>query len=211
MVENLPITTLFLDIGGVLLTNGWDRYARRRAAENFHIDYAEMDERHHLTYDTYESGKLSLKDYLDRVVFYEKRLFSMDDFRNFMFSCSEPFPLMIELVGTLKDKYHLRTIAVSNEGRELTQYRIEQFKLREVIDAFVSSCFVHFRKPDKDIFNIALDISQSSPRQVAYIDDRRLFVEVASGLGIHGIQHTDFSSTNRKLNEMGLIYEVKNN
>ena len=211
MVENLPITTLFLDIGGVLLTNGWDRYARRRAAENFHIDYAEMDERHHLTYDTYESGKLSLKDYLDRVVFYEKRPFSMGDFRNFMFSCSEPFPLMIELVGTLKDKYHLRTIAVSNEGRELTQYRIEQFKLREVIDAFVSSCFVHFRKPDKDIFNIALDISQSSPRQVAYIDDRRLFVEVASGLGIHGIQHTDFSSTNRKLNEMGLIYEVKNN
>ena len=211
MVDNLPITTLFLDIGGVLLTNGWDRYARRRAAENFHIDYAEMDERHHLTYDTYESGKLSLKDYLDRVVFYEKRPFSMGDFRNFMFSCSEPFPLMIELVGTLKDKYHLRTIAVSNEGRELTQYRIEQFKLREVIDAFVSSCFVHFRKPDKDIFNIALDISQSSPRQVAYIDDRRLFVEVASGLGIHGIQHTDFSSTNRKLNELGLIYEVKNN
>ena len=211
MVDNLPITTLFLDIGGVLLTNGWDRYARKQAAETFQIDYAEMDERHHLTYDTYESGKLSLKDYLDRVVFYEKRPFSMDDFRNFMFSCSEPFPLMIELVGTLKDKYHLRTIAVSNEGRELTQYRIEQFKLREVIDAFVSSCFVHFRKPDKDIFNIALDISQSSPRQVAYIDDRRLFVEVASGLGIHGIQHTDFSSTNRKLNEMGLIYEVKNN
>ena len=200
----LSITTLFLDIGGVLLTNGWDRHSRMHAAETFHIDFGEMDERHHLTYDTYEAGKLSLEEYLNRVIFYEERPFTVGEFRTFMLSRSKPYNEMIDLIRVLKTHHHLKTVAVSNEGRELTRYRIQQFSLDEVIDTFVSSCFVHFRKPDLDIYQIALDVSQSAPEQVVYIDDRRLFVEVADGLGIRGIHHTSYQATHEALDELGL-------
>ncbi len=201
----MPITTLFLDIGGVLLTNGWDRAARQQAAEAFHLDHADVEERHHLTYDTYEEGKLSLDDYLQRVVFCQSRPFSSDEFKAFMLSRSQPIPAMIDLVRSLKARYRLKTIAVSNEGREMNAYRIRQFELDRLIDTFVSSCFVHYRKPDPDMYRIALDISQSSPAEVAYIDDRPLFVEVSNSLGIHGIQHVDFATTRSQLGELGLI------
>ena len=204
MKNPLLITTLFLDIGGVLLTNGWDRHARKLAAEAFHLDFSEMDERHHLTFDTYEQGKLSLDEYLERVVFHDQRTFTPDVFREFMFSRSQPFSDMIALVRELKDRHHLKTVAVSNEGRELTEFRIEQFHLREIIDFFVCSCFVHFSNPDEDIYRIALDVSQSAPGQVAYIDDRSLFVEVANGLGLYGIQHTGYDSTREALAALGL-------
>jgi putative hydrolase of the HAD superfamily len=203
-MDSSQITTLFLDIGGVLLTNGWDHNARRRAAQAFDLDYGEMDERHHLTYDTYEEGKLSLDEYLDRVVFFEKRPFSREEFRSFMFAQSQPYPEMIGLVRTLKAQYNLKVAAVSNEGRELTIYRIREFDLGSFIDFFVSSCFVHYRKPDADIYRIALDIAQVSPEQVAYLEDRAMFVSVAQGLGIQGILHTGYQSTQTALAALGL-------
>ena len=193
------ITTLFLDIGGVLLSNGWDRYSRQRAAETFHLDYAKMEERHHLTYDTYEEGKLSLDDYLQRVVFYQERPFSKEEFRAFMYNRSRPYNDMLDLVHVLKARYNLKTVAVSNEGRELTLYRIRQFDLQGIIDIFVSSCFVRLRKPDPDIYRLALDISQSSPEQVAYLDDRLMFIQEAERLGIRSIHHTSYQATNKAL------------
>lgn len=199
-----PITTLFLDIGGVLLTNGWDRKVRRLAAETFALDPEEMDERHHLTFDTYEEGKLTLDEYLDRVVFYRERPFSRDSFRTFMFDQSRPLPEMIELICRLKALYRLKVAAVSNEGRELNIHRIGTFELGKFIDFFVSSCFVHFRKPDADIFRVAIDIAQVEPAQVLYIEDRPMFVEIANGLGIRGIVHAGHVSTRRELAAYGL-------
>jgi len=204
-MAHAPITTLFLDIGGVLLTNGWDRLARQQAADAFHLDFTDVEERHHLTYDTYEEGKLSLDEYLQRVIFCQVRPFSVDEFKSFMLSRSQPRPEMLDLIQSLKTQYSLKTIAVSNEGREVNAYRIRTFNLNNLIDTFVSSCFVHFRKPDLDIYRIALDISQSAPDEVAYIDDRPLFVEVANSLGIHGILHIDFPATCSKLAQLGLI------
>src|SRR4030042_4531194 len=201
------ITTLFLDIGGVLRTNGWDRAARKLAAETFNLDLDEMNDRHRLTFGTYEAGKLSLDAYLNRVVFYEERPFSREDFRSFMFAQSRPFPVMIDLIRCIKKHHRLRVAAVSNEGRELTEYRINSFRLAEVIDFFVSSCFVHYRKPDEDIYRVALDMSQARPEQVVYIDDRALFVEVAEGLGIRGIRHTGYESTRKELKAAGLSVE----
>ncbi len=198
------ITTLFLDIGGVLLTNGWDRHSRRHAAEKFGLDFPEMDERHHLTFDTYEEGKLSLEDYLTRVVFYGKRPFSREDFKTFMFAQSRPLPEMLEFMQRIKKKYALEMGAVSNEGRELTVFRINKFNLKSFIDFFVSSCFVHIRKPDEDMYRIALDIAQASPEQSIYIDDRAMFVEVARGLGINGINHVGYETTRAALAEYGL-------
>ncbi|WP_027191827.1 HAD family hydrolase [Fundidesulfovibrio putealis] len=198
------VTTLFLDVGGVLLTNGWDRKGRRAAAETFGLDLDEMDERHHLTFDTYEEGKLSLDSYLDRVVFHAPRPFTRDDFRKFMFSCSQPLPGMIELVKALKKRHNLRVTVVSNEGRELTEHRIRAFGLNAFVDSFVASCFVHIRKPDTDIYTLALDVSQVRPQEVAYLDDRAMFVEVARSLQITGILHTDLETTRAKLSALGL-------
>jgi putative hydrolase of the HAD superfamily len=204
MSAALPITTLFLDIGGVLLTNGWDHRARTRAAEKFGLDLEEMNERHHLTFDTYEEGKLSLDEYLNRVVFYDERAFGREEFKAFMYAQSQPFPEMIELVRGLKLQHGLQVAAVSNEGRELTTYRVHQFGLGTFIDFFISSCFVHYRKPDADLYQIALDIAQVNPEQVVYIDDRAMFVEVAQGLGIKGILHTGFETTRQALQVLGL-------
>jgi putative hydrolase of the HAD superfamily len=214
MKKAIPVTTLFLDIGGVLLTNGWDHHARMRAATNFKLDLAEMEDRHHLTFDTYEEGKLTLEDYLGRVIFYQKRPFSRTQFRRFMFEQSRPYPKMIELVRRLKVRYGLKIAVVSNEARELNVYRIQKFKLDQFVDSFISSCFVHVRKPDADIFRLALDIAQAPARQVVYIENTLMFVRIAEGLGIRSILHTDCRSTCAKLasfglqNDEGLIHET---
>jgi len=203
-MENEKIIALFLDIGGVLLTNGWDRTMRRRAARNFDLDYEEMNERHHLTFDTYEEGKLSLDQYLSRVVFHRRRSFSRDDFRDFMLAQSEPMPEMIALISSLKEKYDLKIAAVSNEGRELTIHRVRSFKLSRFIDFFICSCFVHLRKPDEDIYRLALDCAQVPAENAVYIDDRLMFVQVAGAMGIKGIHHKDFESTRAALADLGL-------
>ena len=198
------ITTLFLDIGGVLLSDGWDHHARKRAATHFKLELAEMEDRHHLTFDTYEEGKLTLEEYLGRVVFYRKRPFTRAQFRRFMFAQSKPYPQMIQLVRTLKAKYGLRIAVVSNEARELNAYRIRKFKLAGLVDSFISSSFVHVRKPDADIFRLALDIAQAPARQVVYIENTPMFVQIAEGLGIRSILHTDYRSTCAKLASFGL-------
>ena len=204
MSKNSEITTLFLDIGGVLLTNGWDRHSRRAAVEKFNLDFDELDERHHLTFDTYEEGKLDLDTYLNRIVFYKERPFPKEDFKRFMFAQSKPLEEMLEFTRKLIEKHKLRAMAVSNEGRELTEYRIRKFGLVPMIDAFILSCFVHYRKPDIDMYKIALNISQARADEVVYIDDRPMFVEVASTLGIKGVSHVDFESTRKSLAEYGL-------
>ena len=125
MKTKSSITTIFTDIGGVLLTNGWDRGSRRKAIDHFKLDAEETEERHHLTFDTYEVGKITLDEYLERVVFYKKRSFSRQRFRQFMYDQSKPFPDMLALLQQLKKKYGLQIAVVSNEGRELAEYRIK--------------------------------------------------------------------------------------
>lgn len=198
------VSALFLDIGGVLLTNGWDRTMRRKAAEKFGLDFDEMDERHHLTFDTYEEGKLSLNEYLTRIVFYKDRPYSREAFIHFMYSQSSAFPEMIDLVRRLKERYDLKIATVSNEGKELTIYRIQKYHLTDFIDFFISSCFVHYRKPDHDIYRVALDTAQVPKEKTVYVDDREMFVEVAQSLGIRGIHHTGFESTRDQLAALGL-------
>ncbi len=198
------ITALFLDIGGVLLTNGWDHLMRERAAKKFNLDLAELNERHHLTFDTYEVGKLGLDEYLRRAVFYEPRPFTPDDFKAFMFAQSQPYPEMIELVRQLKQDYCLKVAVVSNEGRELALYRIAKFDLAEFVDFFIVSSFVHFRKPDHDIFNLAVDVAQVPRERVAYIEDRPMCVAVAQELGLRGIRHVNYEGTRAALAALGL-------
>ena len=204
MTKATAITCVFLDVGGVLLTNGWGHQSRALAAKAFDLNLKEMEDRHHLTFDTYEVGKLTLEEYLSRTVFYVERSFTRDQFREFMFAQSQPYPEMIELVRNLKSRHKLRIAVVNNEARELNSHRIQRFKLNGFVDFFISSCFVHFRKPDADIYRLALDVAQTPAEQVVYIEDQPLFVQIAEGLGIQSILHTDYRSTCAKLASFGL-------
>ena len=207
MRKTTAITCVFLDIGGVLLSDGWDHHARRRAAKHFKLDWAEMEYRHNLNFATYEEGKLTLEEYLGRVVFYQKRPFTRAEFRRLMFAQSKPYPGMIDLFAQLKVRHGLKIFVVSNEARELNAYRIHKFKLNRFVDAFISSCFVHLRKPDAEIFRLALDIAQAPAWQILYIENTPMFIQIAEGLGIRSILHTDYKSTRAKLASFGFQYE----
>jgi putative hydrolase of the HAD superfamily len=204
MKPTTAITCLFLDIGGVLLTNGWDHHARRRAVENFKLEWDEFEPRHQLNFATYEEGKLTVEEYLNRTVFYAKRTFSLEEFWEFMTAQSQPYPEMLDLAARLKSRNGLKIAMVSNEARELNEYRIRTFELDALVDCFISSCFVHVRKPDLDIFLLALDIAQTPPERIVYIENTPLFVQVAEGLGIRSILHTDYESTRSELAALGL-------
>jgi putative hydrolase of the HAD superfamily len=210
MKRAVPITTLFLDVGGVLLTDGWDHHARKRAAKKFKLEWIEMQDRHQLNFDIYEEGKLTLEEYLGRVVFHQKRPFTRAQFRRFMFAQSKPYPKMIELFAQLKVRHRLKIAVLSNEAREMNVYRIRKFKLDRLVNSFISSSFVHVRKPDADIFRLALDITQAPARQVLYIENTPMFVQIAEGLGIRSILHTDYKSTRSKLASFGLQNDGKN-
>jgi putative hydrolase of the HAD superfamily len=207
MKKTIPITTLFLDVGGVLLTNGWDHHARRRAAKHFKLDWDEMEERHVLNFVIYETDKLTLQDYLGWVVFYNKRPFSRAEFWRFMCTQSKPYVEMIALMRQLKAKFGLKIIVLSNEARELNDYRIHKFKLVEFVDAFVSSCLVRLHKPDPAIFRLALDIAVTPAQQIVYIENTPMFVQIADSLGISGLLHTDYQSTSKKLAQLGLLLD----
>ena len=204
MGRKAEITCLFIDIGGVLLSDGWDRFARRRAAEVFGLDFGEMEGRPRLNFGTYEEGKMTFTEYLDRVVFHRKRPFSHGRFRRFMLGESKAHPEMIAWTARLKARYKLKVFAVSNEGRELNEYRIRRFGLGSIVDTFLSSCYVHVRKPDLDIYRLALDLSRAPARRVAYLENTPLFVEAAAELGIRGVLHQNLRSTRGQFASLGL-------
>lgn len=195
------ITTLFVDVGGVLATNGWDHVSRDLAVEKFHLDQKEFNARHQLMNDLLEIGKCTLDDYLKTVVFYQKRPFTMNDFKKFMLGESKPYPKMIEFVSGLQKQFGVKVVVVSNECRELTDYRIHKFNLKNFVSFFVSSCFVGLRKPDPAMYELALNLSQSKAQDVIYLEDRALYCDKANELGLHSIQHVDPVTTKAKIFE----------
>ena len=175
--------------------------------EHFALDQEALTRRHNLVFTLYEEGKLSLDEYLDRTVFYERRPFSRQDFQSFMLAQSEARPQMIELVRDVKARHGLKVVAISNEGWELAAHRIEKFALKTFIDLFIFSCFVRCRKPDLDIYQMALDIAQVPPEAVLYVEDQSMFVEVAKSLGIRAFQHLNYKFTRNSLADWGLSLE----
>ncbi len=204
MTHTRPITTLFVDLGNVLLTDSWNPAMRQKAVEQFGFDFAEVAKRSQLTFEGYEEGNISLDEYLDWVVFHEQRSFSREAITAFMLAQSQPYPEMVELVRSLRALYRLKVAVVTNDGREFLAHRVKQFGLKEFVDFFIVSCFVHCRKPEVEIYRMALGIAQVDPEEAVYIDDQELFVEVAQGLGLHGIHHTDYASTRAALAALGL-------
>ncbi len=200
------VKTLFLDIGGVLLTDGWGRDSRDRAFEYFGImdEKAHINERHEMNFDTYEMGRMSFDKYLDNAVFFKNRKFSKEEFTAFMFKQSKPLPGAIDYFKKLKSKYGLKVIAVSNEARELNEYRINTYKLHDLFDAFVSSCYVGMRKPDPQMYHMASDISFTPFKHSVYIDDRIIYIESARNMGIPSLHYTGVDSAKAHFEKLGL-------
>lgn len=198
------ISTLFWDIGGVILTNGWDRGSRREAANVFHFDYEEFQDRHDLSFPAFDSGLISLNEYLDRTLFYRARSFSREEFTAFMFAQSKEYP---DTRAVLADaartgKYFIGSI--NNEPFELNQYRIEAFNLRRDFQVFFSSCYVRSRKPEETIFRVALEVTQRPPEQCVFIDDRPLNLESPRRLGFNVIHHQNAEQLRFELRKYGV-------
>ena len=200
------ITALFWDVGGVLLTNGWDHHARRRAAEKFKLDWEDFEDRHDLVVSRFETGHLTLDRYLDRTIFYRSRNFSKEDFREFMFAESQPLKGTLDLAGRLarSGKYFLATL--NNESRELNLHRIERFGLRKVFSVFFSSCFLGVKKPDDEIFRLALDLSQRAPDECIFIDDRPLNLECAGRSGLRTLRFQNAGQLESDLRGAGVEF-----
>jgi putative hydrolase of the HAD superfamily len=183
------ITTLFWDIGGVIMTNGWDTAARRRAAEVFHLDWDDFQDRHELSFPAFDSGNITLNEYLNRTLFYRQRPFTREEFVAFMFAQSKEYPesrAVLDKVARL-GKYFIGSI--NNEPLELNEYRIAQFHLRRDFQVFFSSCYLHTRKPEEMIYRIALEVTQRPPEECVFIDDRPLNLENPRKLGIKTIHY----------------------
>ena len=200
----LRINAIFWDVGGVLLTNGWDRAQREKALEQFHLDREEFNDRHEMLVSSFERGKISLDEYLDRTIFYRSRPFTRDEFRQFMFALSQPKSDELALAQELSRSRKYLMSTINNESRELNLYRIEKFGLREIFDIFISSCFVGLRKPEKDIYRLALEVTQKAPAQCCFIDDRDLNLESAEKLGMQTIRMQTAEQLRQELRKLGV-------
>ena len=194
-LEISKIKVVFMDIGGVMLTNGWDHESRAKAAEVFGFDYTEMNILHNFIYNVFEIGSISLDEYLDTVVFDKPRDFTKYQFKDFMYSQSVELPQMLSWLKSWKRKIDLPVFAISNENEELNNYRIQTFNLHELFDGFFSSCYVGYRKPDPRIFKTALEITQVKPDECIYFDDRPMLVNAAKKLGMNSMLHQNFETT----------------
>jgi putative hydrolase of the HAD superfamily len=198
------IRALFWDVGGVLLTNAWDRKERAKAFEHFHLDPDEFQSRHELVVSSFERGKISLDEYLARTVFYRERPFRADEFRKYMFTLSQPFPDVLQFARGLADTGRYLMATINNESRELNNYRIETFGLWQIFRLFVSSCFVGLRKPEVDIYRMALEMTHIPAEACCFIDDRALNLECAAQLGMHTIQMQGLEQLRAELGKLGV-------
>ncbi len=200
----MTVRALFWDVGGVLLSNAWDRMQRLSALEHFRLDEEEFHSRHEMVVSSFERGKITLDEYLDRTVFYRTRSFTREAFKNFMFSLSQPIPEVLIFARALADsgKYLMGTI--NNESRELNLHRIEHYGLHQIFRLFVSSCFVGLRKPESGIYRLAVEITHMNPEECAFIDDRGINLECAATLGMQTIEMKTLQLLQADLEKIGV-------
>lgn len=201
------IRATFWDCGGVLLTNGWDEHARKRVVEHFGLNFDEFEQRHPKANDLWERGKIDVHEYLQETVFYVPRAFSEDEFFSKMRDVSQVlYPATIEFLRKLRAQgtQENSTYMLSNESRELMEYRIPTFGLEGLFDAYLVSAYIGLRKPEAAFFQCALDLSQRRSEECVFIDDREENLEGARKLGIHGIRMTSPEQVIAELRRLGV-------
>src|ERR1700737_2217850 len=203
------INAIFWDVGGVMLTNAWNRSQRERALAQFKLDELEFSNRHEMVVSSLERGKIGFDEYLDRTIFYRPRPFAREVFKDYVFSLSQPHREVLAVAEQLakSGKHFMATI--NNESKELNQYRIQTFGLREIFSVFVSSCFVGLRKPEAGIYRLALELTQKRPEECCFIDDRALNLESASQMGMHVIQMQNAEQLREELKKLGVDVHAK--
>src|SRR5246127_954080 len=198
------ITSLFWDVGGVILTNGWDHQSRMEAARAFGLDWEEFRERHDLSFPAFDSGQITLNQYLDRTLFYRPRPFTREEFTAFMFAQSREYPETRAVLSSVARTGKYFVASINNEPRELNNYRIEAFGLRKDFQAFFSSCYLNARKPEETIYRIALEVTQRPPETAVFIDDRTLNLENPRRLGMHVVHHQTAEQLRNDLRALGI-------
>lgn len=198
------ITSLFWDVGGVILTNGWDHQSRMEAAQTFGLDWEEFRERHDLSFPAFDSGQITLNQYLDRTLFYRPRPFTREEFTAFMFAQSREYPETRAVLSSVARTGKYFVASINNEPRELNNYRIEAFGLRKDFQAFFSSCYLNARKPEETIYRIALEVTQRPPETAVFIDDRTLNLENPRRLGMHVVHHQTAEQLRNDLRALGI-------
>jgi len=200
------IKALFWDVGGVLLSNAWDRTQRTRALQQFHLDEIEFHDRHEMVVSSLERGKISLDEYLDRTIFYRPRSFTREAFKDFMFSLSHAGDNALRLARSIAASGRYLMSTINNESKELNAYRIQTFGLHDIFSLFVSSCYVGLRKPEPGIYRLALDITDRKPEQCVFIDDRQLNLDSAQRLGMQTIEMKDADQLAVALRALGVTW-----
>jgi putative hydrolase of the HAD superfamily len=198
------ITTLFFDVGGVILTNGWDGASRQAAASKFQLDSAEFEARHELANPAWERGEITMEEYLARTIFYRERTFWPKEFEVFMYAQSKPLAESLEFVRTLARSGRYLMAVISNESAEINAYRIKTFGLREIFTAFFSSCYVGIQKPDVRIFQMALNVTQRGADECIFVDDRAENVASARSAGMNGIHFQNVAQLSLELKNLGV-------
>lgn len=198
------ISAIFWDVGGVLLSNAWDHEERRRALQQFALDEVEFESRHEMLVSSFERGKISLQEYLERTIFYRPRSFTLEAFEQYMYSLSQADPQALQLARELSKSCKYLMSTINNESKELNLFRIRTFGLREIFSLFVSSCFVGLRKPEEGIYRLALEITQRPPEECCFIDDRPLNLDSASRLGMHVIRMENAQQLRQELQKLGV-------
>jgi putative hydrolase of the HAD superfamily len=198
------IHAIFWDVGGVLLTNAWDHTERSSTIQRFGLDEEEFHSRHEMVVSSFERGKISLEEYLQRTIFYRPRLFTPDEFRNYMLALSQPKPEVLAFAQGLAGSGNYFMGTINNESREMNLYRIQKFGLRNIFRVFISSCFVGLRKPESGIYRLAIEITQIDPHECCFIDDRALNLECAASLGMHTIQMQTLEQLRAELEKLGI-------
>jgi putative hydrolase of the HAD superfamily len=202
----IPITTLLWDVGGVLASNGWDRYARASAVEHFSLDAAEFEARHQEAVADFETGRMSLRAYVGRVIFHRPRTFTTEAFIDFMLSCSQPFEDALAVARTVSASQRYLMAALNNESREINDYRIARFGLGDIFSLFFSSGYVGLRKPDPAIYRLALDVTRKAPAECLVIDDRPENIAAAVDLGMPVLHHLgDAAELKTRLGQAGIV------
>jgi putative hydrolase of the HAD superfamily len=198
------ISALFFDVGGVILTNAWDHAQREQALAHFGLDLNEFRDRHDMLVSSFERGKITLEEYLDRTIFYRSRPFTRDAFRDYMYTLSQPDHDALAVVKALADSGKFLMSTLNNESKALNSYRIQTFGLCGIFSLFVSSCFVGLRKPDEEIYQLALRLRQRRPEECCFIDDRPLNLETAAKLGMHTVNFKSAAQLKDELGKLGV-------
>ena len=202
-------TTIFWDIGGVLLTNGWDHNQRRAVFDQFALSSEDRDEferRHAVENDAWEKGAIDFDQYLERTLFFKPRPFTTAAVKQAIEAGSTLLPdSAMPILEELHTRGQLRMGQLNNESRELNDMRLERFGLHKLLSTFICSGYVNLRKPDPAIYRLALEVVQAPASETIFIDDRPKNADAASALGMHGIHYTGSAALRAELAQLGLL------